>query len=152
MLEAIDRPIALMNVSKKIIEAIMAKRLEKWYEGIVGQHQVGFVRSRQLGEHVATMRVLSEQERTADRHATTCFLDLRAAYDLVNREILYDILFSYGVPTDLILLMQALHRSSTTRVRVADQFSGPVHLLTGLQQGSPLSPMLFNVYLEAILQ
>ncbi|KAK3508912.1 hypothetical protein QTP70_013723 [Hemibagrus guttatus] len=79
-----------------------------------------------------------------------CFVDLEKAFDRVPCSILWEVLWEYGVRGPLLRAVQSLYNRSRSLVRIANCKSDlfPVHV--GLQQGSPLSPVLFIVFMDRI--
>jgi len=74
---------------------------------------------------------------------------LQKAYDSVDREILFRILrrrSKNSNESSLISLIEKLHRDSVIEVG-----SSSLNAEMGLPQGSILSPVLFNIYLEEAL-
>ncbi|KAK3933027.1 Retrovirus-related Pol polyprotein from type-2 retrotransposable element R2DM [Frankliniella fusca] len=57
-----------------------------------------------------------------------------------------------GLAQDETSLVQDLYSSSATRVRHADGFTEPIKFGAGVRQGCPLSPVLFNIVMEAIIR
>jgi len=83
------------------------------------------------------------------------FVDIKKAYDTVPHEALFRKLEAYGVRGRMLQYLRALYENSTIQVRAGDppryQVSEPVPLKRGLRQGCPLSPVLFNVFVNDIL-
>ncbi|KAK3512205.1 hypothetical protein QTP70_000467 [Hemibagrus guttatus] len=79
-----------------------------------------------------------------------CFVDLEKAFDRVPRGILWEVLWEYGVRGPLLRAVRSLYNRSRSLVRIASCKSDlfPVHV--GLQQGCPLSPVLFIVFMDRI--
>ncbi|KAK3511307.1 hypothetical protein QTP70_000398 [Hemibagrus guttatus] len=79
-----------------------------------------------------------------------CFVDLEKAFDRVPHGILWEVLWEYGVHGPLLRAVQSLYNRSRSLVRIASCKSDlfPVHV--GLQQGCPLSPVLFIVFMDRI--
>ncbi|KAK3515281.1 hypothetical protein QTP70_013483 [Hemibagrus guttatus] len=79
-----------------------------------------------------------------------CFVDLEKAFDRVPRDILWEVLWEYGVRGPLLRAVQSLYNRSRSLVRIASCKSNlfPVHV--GLRQGCPLSPVLFIVFMDRI--
>ena len=46
-----------------------------------------------------------------------CFIDLRKAYDSVNRDALWKVLHVYGVPDKLVRLLKDLHEGNEAAVK-----------------------------------
>ena len=75
------------------------------------------------------------------------FIDLKKAYDLVRREVLYNILIEFGVPMKLARLIKISLNETYSTVRVGKHLSDMFPIKNGLKQGGVLSPLLFNLAL-----
>ena len=77
-------------------------------------------------------------------------IDLQKAYDSVDREILWKLLDKRckdDSERTIVKLLMKLHRESTIQVG-----EHQINAEMGLPQGSVLSPVLFNVYLEEAIR
>jgi hypothetical protein len=72
------------------------------------------------------------------------FIDLKKAYDLVRREVLYKIFIEFGIPMKLARLIKIFLNETYSRVRVGKHLSDMFPIKNGLKQGGVLSPLLFN--------
>ncbi|KAK3560563.1 hypothetical protein QTP86_010899 [Hemibagrus guttatus] len=79
-----------------------------------------------------------------------CFVDLEKAFDRVPHGILWEVLWEYGVRGPLLRAVRSLYNRSRSLVPIASCKSDlfPVHV--GPQQGCPLSPVLFIVFMDRI--
>jgi hypothetical protein len=80
-----------------------------------------------------------------------CFIDFRAAFDSVNREALWKVLLIDGMPSKLIKLISSYYSATKSRVRVYGEESNEFTLCSGVRQGCPLSPVLFNFAIDWIM-
>jgi len=81
-----------------------------------------------------------------------CWLDVSKAYDNIDWEILWAILIRLGLPANIIALVKALHVGARARVRINGELSEAFfELLRGLKQGSVFAPMMFLLYMGAIM-
>ena len=78
-----------------------------------------------------------------------CFVDLSKAYDSVDCTA---ILRSYGVPQQLVDIIQELYTRTGFHVRTTDGVSEDFQVKTGVRQGCVLSPLLFNCVTDRILR
>ncbi|MGI9312378.1 MAG: reverse transcriptase domain-containing protein [Alphaproteobacteria bacterium] len=78
------------------------------------------------------------------------FIDFRKAFDYVDRRKLLLYLHSKGLRGNLFYMLSSLFDSLQSCVRVNNNLSGMFPCLRGLQQGSPLSPLLFNLFIDSI--
>jgi len=75
------------------------------------------------------------------------FIDLKKAYDLVRREVLYNILIEFGIPMKLVRLIKIFLNETYIRVRFGKHLSDMFSIKNDLKQGGALSPLLFNLAL-----
>ena len=80
------------------------------------------------------------------------FVDFRKAYDTVPRAQLILILEEMGVPMELIWGILALYGAVKGQIRTHERVSQFIHYTVGVKQGCPLSPTLFELYIDKISQ
>ncbi len=80
------------------------------------------------------------------------FIDLAKAYDSVNREALWQVLRTYGVPERLISLLQDLHSGTQAVVRLGGRVGRNFSVTSGVRQGCVVALLLFNVFLDFIVK
>ena len=79
------------------------------------------------------------------------FIDLCKAYDSINRNALWKVLrHSYNLPSKIINIIKAFHEETQGVVRYEGQTSKEFPIRSGVKQSDILSPLLFNLYLNAI--
>ena len=79
-------------------------------------------------------------------------LDFKAAYDMVDRRILWTLLAKrFKMSTALIRLLRALFDFNFSRLEISGKKSEKIFHLRGLPQGSSLSPILFNFYIDSLI-
>jgi hypothetical protein len=76
------------------------------------------------------------------------FIDLKKAYDSVQREVLYNILLEFSVPKMLVRLIKMCLNETYSKVCVDILLSDKFPIQNGLKQGDALLPLLFNFALE----
>ena len=80
------------------------------------------------------------------------FLDLKAAFDSVNREVLWQCLSIKGVPQRYINLIKPLYSVTTGRVRAYGELPREISSSSGVHQGCLLSSFLFNFAIDVLLE
>ena len=82
-----------------------------------------------------------------------CFVDLRKAYDSVNRSILWSVLqHCYHLPPKLLTIIKALHENTSAAVRSYGKTSEQFPVSVGVKQGCVLAPTLFNLFFDAVIR
>lgn len=142
------RPISLTNVDYKIFMKILAKRLQSVIKLIVGPHQTCGVKGRTIATNIHVARnVLECCDAYSDRIAMLQ-LDLAKAFDRVSHDILFCILDYLNVGHVIIDGVKMAYADCTARVMVNGELTESVHVHSSVRQGCPLSPLLFDLYLE----
>lgn len=93
-----------------------------------------------------------EQARDKNVPLYMCFIDLKAAYDTVRRDILWQTVEEYGVSSKLCRLLKSLYADNQAAVRVEGELTEWFRVESGLRQGCLLSPMLFNVFFDKVVK
>jgi hypothetical protein len=80
------------------------------------------------------------------------FLDFKAAYDMVDRRILWQDLVMMGVNDRIIENLRVLFDRNHARINIHGHKSDKIKCDRGLLQGSAISPMLFNVFINSLIK
>ena len=144
------RPISSMNTDCKMYTNLINARLAPWAVSKLHPDQKGFVLGQLMNEHT---RLASEVVHLCDATSMPGFiigLDQAKAYDRVDQLWLLRVLVAFGLPADLILLISDLTGKCRSRVRINGGYSPYLTLKQGVQQGDPLSCLLFNFSIEPL--
>ena len=87
-----------------------------------------------------------------DQYVAMASLDLSAAFDVINIDLLLKRLEIMGMPGDLISLLESWLRDRLCYVEVRNNCSEYYNSNCGTVQGSILGPVLFNLYLSPLLE
>ena len=78
--------------------------------------------------------------------------DARKAFDTAPHGALHLILRHLSVPPEVIDLLLFLHTCARLRIVTAHGLTQPLHMLRGVRQGNPESPLLYALLLEPLLR
>ena len=71
----------------------------------------------------------------------------------MDRDKLWTIMLSKGIPTHLITIIQKIYIENIIRVNEGNGISEDSRAITqGVRQGCPLSHILFNIYLDEVIR
>ena len=80
------------------------------------------------------------------------FLDTSKAFDLVDHGKPFSKLLQRGVPNPIVRFLVNWYSSQRLKVRWGNSLSDLFGASNGVRQGSVLSPVLFSVYLDDLLE
>ena len=102
----------------------------------------------------AVLKVLSDIYAAADEKMVMLLglLDLSAAFDTVDHQILFDRLrYEYGLDGSVLSWFKSYLTNRTICVHYNGQTSETVSILYGVPQGSVLGPILFIIYVAGVI-
>jgi len=142
------RGITLMPSLYKIYTITLGERLREEIEkkDLLPENQAGFRRGMGTIDQTFTLNYLiNRQLGKVKGGLTVLFVDLKAAFDSVDRDILIRTMRERGVREGLIDRIEVILRETKSKVRIENQCSEEFWLAKGLRQGCTISPMLFNL-------
>jgi hypothetical protein len=99
--------ISLLPTVYKILSNILLPRITPYAEEIFGDHECGFQCSRSTADHMLCIhQMLEKKKRDYNEAEHQKIVDFKKAYDSVRREVLYNILFEFGIPMKLVRLIK----------------------------------------------
>lgn len=142
------RSISIANISTRILEKLILKRLEPLIESILSTRQAGGRKhgSAQYNIYRLCTRITADIRKKHETPVT--FFDLRTAYDTVNINILIFILHQHGLRGAPLAIIHALFTQRKFRISTAAATSSWATPQDGLPQGSCLACALFCIYIS----
>jgi hypothetical protein len=148
------RGISLMDCGLKVLAVVIARRLGAVFDrsGFLIREQVGFRYAEETMSQVCALVEGCTRRRNINLHTFITFVDLRKAYDTVPHEALFVKMEKYGVGPRMMAWLRSLYSTSSLRIRCGNGLSPRVSLQRGLRQGCPLSPILFDIFIDDCLE
>ena len=138
-------------MASKILTIILLRRLSATRETSCREEQAEFRSGRGCTDQIFVLRQILEIGHCYNRPLILVFLDIRAAFDTVHRESLWQCLKHNGIPERFLDLLRSLYEHTNGRVRVYNEYSASFPITNGVRQGCPMSPFLFNFVVDDVL-
>ena len=147
------RAIAVSSNVGKLFSMVLLNRLVDFrsMEFPDPPNQLGFTKGAETADHVLTLRTVVEKYVTTQKgrgaRLYSCFVDYSKAFDTVCREALLFKLWKYGVRGNFFGVLEDMYTSSSAKIKLLGKLSERIEVLIGTEQGHPMSPELFKIYL-----
>jgi len=139
------RPISLMYSFGKLIAKCLARRLD-----LVHPCQSAFIQGRSIHDNFHAVHLTY---KTLHQKKCSCLLlkiDIVKAFDSVSWPFLLEVLQWLGFSQQWRDWMSILLGLASTKVLLNGRSGNCIYHARGLQQGDPLSPMLFVLSMEVL--
>uniref|UniRef100_A0A8C4R587 Reverse transcriptase domain-containing protein n=1 Tax=Eptatretus burgeri TaxID=7764 RepID=A0A8C4R587_EPTBU len=148
------RPIALQSCLYKLFMAVLADRLRSWalrHSGL-SEAQKCSRPSEGCFEHSFLLNTIMKDARRNQKNIFVAWLDLRNAFGSVPHGAIFAALDTMGASAELIDLLRDVYTGASTTFNTDDGPTREVPILSGVKQGCPISPILFNLTIQLIVR
>ncbi|EDN02399.1 predicted protein [Histoplasma mississippiense (nom. inval.)] len=148
------RPIALLNTLGKALESILATRISQAVEEhqLLPRTHVGGRKGMSTEHALHGLMELIYQSWDNDQVASLLLLDVTGAFDHVSHPRLLHNLRKRRMDEKIVGWVASFLQSRTTTIQLREYTTEPLHVETGIPQGSPISPVLYLFYNADILE
>ena len=146
------RTTALISHSSKVMLKILQAMLQQYVNHELPDVQAGFRKGRETRDQIANIHWIIKKAREFQKNIYFSFIDYVKVFDCVDHNKLWKILQKMGIPDHLTCLLRNLYVSQEATVRTGHGTTDWFQTGKGVHQGCILSPCLFNLYAEYIMQ
>ena len=146
------RGISLINNGIKLISKIVTTRISDYglKHNFIRPEQFGFRNKEESISLFISIREICQRRQFENKETYLAFLDLKKAYDSVPIGNILHKIDCLGIRGKCFQFIKNLYLSSKANVKVDGQYSKSFNIMKGVRQGCPLSPILFNLFINDI--
>ena len=131
---------------------ILQARLQQYVNRELPDVQAGFRKGRGTRDQIPNIHWIIQKAREFQKNVYLGFIDYAKAFNCVDHNKLWKILNEMGTPDHLTCLLRNLYVGQETTVRTGHGTMDCFQIGKGVHQGCIVSPCLFNLYAEYIMQ
>ena len=107
-----------------------------------------FKRKRRI-DQIFSVRNITEQCTEWPRQLNIKFVDFEKVFDSIHQDSLWHILRAYGIPQQIVHVIQSFYNNFTSRVGNSKSI---FEVVTGIRQGCSKLALLFNIVIDWVMR
>ena len=137
------RPITLLNSDYKLLAKALATRFGPALQHVIDPTQTAFVPGRWIGDNVLCHLEEVDYLQQTGQPGCMVFLDFSKAYDRLSRSWVQKCMSSMGFGQNACKWVSIMLQNTSASATFNGWWSSSFPERSGVQQGSPLSPLLY---------
>ncbi|KAL4083919.1 hypothetical protein QTP88_029235 [Uroleucon formosanum] len=150
------RPLCLLNDVGKILEFLLARRLEDHMSdsGGLSANQYGFRKGKSTDDAVRELQAYLLERVNGGNFCLAISIDVRNAFNTIKWSDILDALPRWRVPQYLLNMFRSYFsgRTGTVHANCAEGGTLEIEISGGVPQGSVVGPLLWNATFDAVMR
>ena len=130
-------------------------RLNEYCENanLINNGQIGFKKGCRTSDHILTLKgIINKYVYDNKQKVYTCFVDFKKAFDSIWQKALLYKLELNNINGKFLNLLKNIYKQTKCTVKINNKLTNFFKYEKGVRQGDPLSPTLFNIYINDLFE
>jgi hypothetical protein len=130
---------------------VILNRIELVLESQLRKEQAGFTKRQSCIDLINTLRIILQQSNEWKKTLYCTFVDSKKTFDSLAKDVIWHVMEEYKVPKKIVCMIRSPYEGFKSHVVHEGKLTDSFEVTTGVRLGCILSPTLFNLVLDNVM-